>query len=714
MRQPARALRRLAVAVLAGLAWLTPALGAPPAELSAAATLPNESDLWLAPAGSPGTNSTFARAVADLNDGRPSEAAAAFSKLTDGILGGYGRLYLGRAQLAQKRTDEAAQSARQVLVTQPSGYLGEAALWLLADASEAGNRWPDAARALQAITELKPSNPPLAFLRLGRAASKSDDPGTAVRAFNKVYYEFPLTKDADAAALELARFSTPATPAKLALELGRAERLFVGKRYADARAAFDRVRLRAAGDDRLLSDLRIAQCDVALKRFAVGLPALQAYLQRTSTRNVDARYYVLTALRGLGRLGEYLPQLDQFVATNATDPLAEAALNDLATFYVLRGDDEEAASVFLRMTRQFPTGTFADRATWKAGWWAYRAGDYATAIRLFEPAVGIFRRSDFRPSWLYWAARAHDELAQRDLAIAGFRQTIADYRNSYYGRSAQRELDRLLGGRAVSLVAAPAPRRDPALALVSSPPPTNVKLLEALLVAGLYDDALSELRRLQTESGSTPFIDATIAFALNRKGELRPAINTMRRAYPQFMADGGEALPRSILGVIFPVDHWDLIRKHAASYKLDLYLMAALIAQESTFQADVRSPANAWGLMQLLPSTARRYAAKIGVTPFSTAKLTDPETNIRLGMAYFSELLARFGDPADALAAYNAGENRVVRWRGERPGIDRDEFIDDIPFPETQNYVKRILGTAEDYRLLYGSTQLSAVRESPR
>ena len=70
-------------------------------------------------------------------------------------------------------------------------------------------------------------------------------------------------------------------------------------------------------------------------------------------------------------------------------------------------------------------------------------------------------------------------------------------------------------------------------------------------------------------------------------------------------------------------------------------------------------------------------------------------------MAYFADLLNRFGDPAPALAAYNAGEQRVSRWLAERPGISRDEFIDDIPFPETQNYVKRIIGTAEDYRALY-------------
>src|SRR5439155_21170155 len=88
---------------------------------------------------------------------------------------------------------------------------------------------------------------------------------------------------------------------------------------------------------------------------------------------------------------------------------------------------------------------------------------------------------------------------------------------------------------------------------------------------------------------------------------------------------------------------------------------------------------------------------------FSIRMLTTAETNLKMGTAYFADLVRHFGGTHYALASYNAGENRVARWISERPGIDREEFIDDIPFPETQNYVKKILGTAEDYRHLYGS-----------
>jgi soluble lytic murein transglycosylase len=106
--------------------------------------------------------------------------------------------------------------------------------------------------------------------------------------------------------------------------------------------------------------------------------------------------------------------------------------------------------------------------------------------------------------------------------------------------------------------------------------------------------------------------------------------------------------------------------------------------------------------MQIVPSTGRRLATAVGIRRFNTAMLTNGDTNIRLGTLYFKRLVSQFGGAYYALASYNAGENRVVRWKMERPGMDEDEFIDDIPFPETQNYVKRVLGIAEDYRRLYG------------
>src|SRR5204862_7286182 len=101
---------------------------------------------------------------------------------------------------------------------------------------------------------------------------------------------------------------------------------------------------------------------------------------------------------------------------------------------------------------------------------------------------------------------------------------------------------------------------------------------------------------------------------------LRGAITTMKRAYPQYMAAGGEALPKAVPEVIFPLDYWDLIRKYSAQRSLDPYLVAAVMAQDSASVRDVKSGANAYGLMQLMPFTARAYATRLHLK-YSTSLL---------------------------------------------------------------------------------------------
>jgi soluble lytic murein transglycosylase len=224
-----------------------------------------------------------------------------------------------------------------------------------------------------------------------------------------------------------------------------------------------------------------------------------------------------------------------------------------------------------------------------------------------------------------------------------------------------------------------------------------------LLSVGLNRQAMDELLYAQRMWGDSPRLQATIALTHQRLGNVRAGINAMKRAYPQYLAAGGETLPAEILQVIFPVDYWPLLQKYSKQRGLDPYVVAALVAQESNFDAAVRSHANAYGLMQVLPSTGRQYARRLGVRPFSTRRLTEAEVNVRLGTQIFADSIKKFGGLHYALAAYNAGDSRVIRWRNEKPGMPQDEFIDDIPFPETQNYVKRILGTAEDYRYLYSS-----------
>jgi soluble lytic murein transglycosylase len=677
------------------------------------------SQYWLVPepAGTRARGETAAarlgRGVRLIAEGKFAAALPLVSAadLSTTPLAHYARYYAGVALHELGRNSEADAALAPVVDAEPEGYVSEAAAQRLAEVALSLNESERAADILDDLADETLLVPEDVFLRLGTAAEAAGERDDALAAYRRVYYEYPLSAQAADAQDGIERLQTVSLlpPDRYKLELDRAERLFDARRWAQARAAFVPLARAASGDDRALVAIRIAECDYYLDRHRASRDALRPYLDG-GPLETEARFFHLTATRALGDRDTYISLARQLVAEHPDSSWAEETLNNLASHHITNDEEDDADRVFREMVRRFPKGRYGDRAAWKIGWRSYKAGRYAEAADIFETAAVTYPRADFRPSWLYWSGRAYDQVGDTAAANARYRLTASDYFNTYYGRLASKML---------------ASRHEPAVqpivqvdtvAAAAPAVPTDA-VIRALISAELYDDALREVQYAQRAWGDSAALQATAAYIRHRRGlqaksrdrfnDVRGAITLMRRAYPQFMAAGGERLPADVLRVIFPLDYWPLIKKYSDAHGLDPYLMAALIAQESTFTPDVRSAANAVGLMQLIAPTARTVARQIGIRRFSTGMLTQPETNIRLGMKYFKDNVERFGGAHFALAAYNAGPHRVVRWKAERPGFTQDEFIDDIPFQETQNYVKRILGTADDYRRLYGGGILS-------
>jgi soluble lytic murein transglycosylase len=672
--------------------------------------------MWLAPAQvgapPPPAYAGFLRGVRLLEDS--DAAAAALPLVSDDALAktavaDYARYYTGLAYQRLERLDQAEAVFAALAARNIEGHLPEDAGLRLSEVREARQDPAGALEALEALLKRgRLSSPQAVLLRIGALAEAVGNPDRALAAYRQVYREHPLTTEAAQAELEITRLGgwDLQSPGRYAEEMARAETLFRARRWSGARSAYDRLQPAGSSSERELVDIKLAAIDVLSgngRQSRAALTDLQRLSGAAEPRAEEARFYLLGALRGAGQHDEYVLQARRYVSAYPRSPFAEEALNNLATHYILNDEDPAAEQVFLEMLDRYPTGRYAERASWRAGWWAYRATDYRRAIDIFERASANFPRSDYRPPWLYWSARAYDALEDVSAAVARYRLVVTDYQNTYYGRLARRRLE---ARRQADVT--PNVKRVPATVDASALPPTTDRIA-FLISLGLWREALNEVQYAQRVWGDSPRLQATAALVQNRLGNLRLGINAMRRAYPQFMAAGGEDLPIEILKVVFPMDHWPLLQRYAGARGLDPYLVAALVAQESTFDPVIRSSANAIGLMQILPSTGRQYARKLRIRPFSTMRLTEPETNVRIGTSYFADLVAEFGGVHFALASYNAGEGRVREWKAERPGLPQEEFIDDIPFPETQNYVKRILGTAEDYRRLYGgaATQLT-------
>lgn len=704
-------MRGLVAFLLAAGSWQTQA---PPPEVplqpTIHAALPqNVDDYWFAP-----------RSIDFASAARPvlADAAAAYaagnyqSALTlarqalaaRGPLEIYAQYYVGAAQLKLSNADEAEKAFDAVLARRPNGYLSVAALLRKAEVAELRGDPAAAAELYEKLSTNKAVAPEDGLARLARASLAAGNRARAAEAYLRIYYEFPLTDAAASAQAALRPLQDLIARKDYKLDLGRALILFGAKRYRDARAALLEIQGQASGDDREVIDLRIAESDFFLKRYALARDGVKPYLEQAS-RRAEARFFYLSAIRVLGDVDQAAELTRALVAEFPDSSWSSEALNSLGTHYIVTSQDDLAAQTFRELFEKLPAGPHSERAAWKYGWWAYTTGNYAETARVFEAAAAAFPRSDYRPPWLYWSARAREKLGQREAANARMRLIHTDYLNSYYGRLAARRLpvEQPVNGVATARAAVvpTSAQETPERPAIAAPPPT-ASLIRQLLAAGLHEEALDELRYAQKMWGSSPAIEATQAWTYHQRGDLLRARIAMRRAYPQFLTAGGEALPAPILQIMFPLTYWDAIKRNAAIYELDPFVVAALIAQESMFDPGVRSSANAWGLMQIVPATGRRLATALGIRRFTTSMLTNGDTNIRLGTLYFKRLITQFGGLHYALASYNAGENRVVRWKAERPGMEEDEFIDDIPFPETQNYVKRILGTAEDYRRLYG------------
>jgi soluble lytic murein transglycosylase len=146
--------------------------------------------------------------------------------------------------------------------------------------------------------------------------------------------------------------------------------------------------------------------------------------------------------------------------------------------------------------------------------------------------------------------------------------------------------------------------------------------------------------------------------------------------------------PAWYVRIRYPLRYDTIVRGHARNYRLDPALLAGVIYQESKFRAGARSSSGAIGLMQLLPDTAKGIALHTGGSKFRVSDLDDPEINVRYGSWYLRHLLDKYGDERAALAAYNAGQDNVDRWRAEGKGI---------AFAETRHYVARV----EHLKVLY-------------
>lgn len=225
-------------------------------------------------------------------------------------------------------------------------------------------------------------------------------------------------------------------------------------------------------------------------------------------------------------------------------------------------------------------------------------------------------------------------------------------------------------------------------------PPVSVR---RLLEAGLGGEAVREWQRMRRQRGALPDEALAAAELAAARGVPNEAVRWLLAAYPQLGTIDMARAPANAVQAYLPLRWPDELVSAAREFGLEPWLVAAIARQESVFHATARSPRGAIGVLQLVPGTARGHARALGLE--RTPDLEDPATNLRLGARELSTLIRRFGAVEPALAAYNGGLTRARAWWKRWP--DHHRFTEEVPVPETYNYIRRVLYLSEAYRLVY-------------
>ena len=536
-------------------------------------------------------------------------------------------------------------------------------------------------------------------LALARANQLTGNVDEAARIYRHIFLSFPLSNEGQQAKTQLAIVGA-SVPLSVEERRAHADALYAGARYADAADEYRALAHDSPdGSSKNMLLVAAAACDLKTKR--LNKPELDAIADTQDETGARRMYLTVELARSKDDTDEQHRLVDQMEQRFATSPWLAEALYTSANMYLLRKDYPQAITYYSELATRFPSHRYAPSSHWKAAWLNYRLGNFSAAALLFDKQIALYPGGKEIPAALYWRGRVYAEQERQPAMAAAYYQTIARaFEHYYYAQVARDRLAELGSVAPADVAMLNNIQREEIPALTDDVPEDDEHVIKARLLAnaGLNEYIPAEIQAADGSLQWGAFAEAEIYAA---DGEAFRAMRILKKALPFYTSAPIDTLPLSYWKILFPQQYWSAIQQEAGKNGLDPYMVASLIRQESEFNPGAISGANAWGLMQLLPSVGRSMAKQEGIRHFSDSELLNPQTNIRLGARYLKQTLDKFdGQAPYAFAAYNAGDSRVTDWQSIGKYHGMDEFVESIPFTETRDYVQAILRNEAIYREL--------------
>lgn len=334
---------------------------------------------------------------------------------------------------------------------------------------------------------------------------------------------------------------------------------------------------------------------------------------------------------------------------------------------------------------KFPDGQFAAEALANIFYDKVKSQKYFMAKKLGRKHLEKFPDSNSAPKVMFWLAKVAQRTKNYEESRSYYKRLMREYPDNYYAYHSFLNLNRFRNFEIVGLRQRPVefPYKNSGYTIVKE----LAKVKDYGLINQLYPDE--------------DFIQSWLAYL---QGNFSNSARIARDGMEKLPYKPDRFDPRWTL--VYPIHYYDTISQYGHNWGNDPILILSIIREESYFNPNAKSAAGACGLMQLMPATASEAGSIIGMSVPNSQFLSEPAINIRLGNIYYSRLKrALWGKDLLAVLAYNGGLSSVSRWRDNLKYVDVDDFVEQIPYSETENYLKKVYRSYWNYIRIYDAVR---------
>lgn len=630
----------------------------------------------------------------------------------------FARYYRAQCLAAIERYDEAVAVYRGVLDDFPEFPLRESTLLRVGKAYENAGRFDEALGVFESLADV-PDLGREALYFVGVSHEGLEAPQAAFEAYQQVIEDATNDSFAQRAVAKIEGLAKRHPELKLtrAHQFAHGKVLHGGGERKKARATWEGIS--AGSSDELATRARyeIGRSYLRDREYNNAIRTFEGMLKSGHPDyKTRAQFQRILATRRSGQRTRALRLFREFTTGNPWSSLLDDVMMEYGWTLRDARDFATARKVYSEVVAKFPKSKHAPEAAWLTAWCDIRLKRYAQSFGSLNKLIQAYPTSDYAGRGYFWLGKVHERLGDARKAADAYRQVV-EMDSHYYGARADEKLRELVRNGAVEEGYIDSITRMIRQASVSVDTLREMPTARVEMLTRLEDGeaAIAEMESLLSRRKEDR---ALLYYHLMRENE---KLGRTYRAYimayrfsnlPEVRWSGDDA-PVEVGQLLYPIPFQETLEKAGREFDVDPRYLAAMIREESRFNAGVVSWAGAYGLMQVMPGTGERIAKKIGIPKFDKDMLLDPEVNIRMGAWYIRFLLDEFGGDFSLVSgAYNAGEGRMGQWRDRYAIEDLDEFIEQVPYDETRNHIKKVMHSYHVYRHLYGDDEEPA-RLSP-